>query len=147
MNKFIIATIMMFASATSAASSSRTNPDDCVGIDRVRAFAVESDSTLIVRQAKTIYRRIEVENGCVNMDADRIGFAFGNRLAYTTGLTGSTTRITSSSIVNRMCTNTPHSNIVFIDDSNKYDSSCRIKNISPATEEEFNSLDKKDNRY
>lgn len=100
----------------------------------MRAFAPESANTLIVRQGKGVYRRIEVQEGCPMAQAERIGFSYGNQLLYVQSQTGNYTRVTSNGIVGRFCTATPHSNVVFIDDSSDIDARCRIVKISGASE-------------
>lgn len=145
MFKFMIAAILTIASASAFAGP--TNPEDCVYINKVRAFAAESDTTLVVRQGKGVYRRIEVPAGCPIRHADRIGFSYGNQLVYLQNPTGGYTRVTSSNIVGRFCSATPHSNVVLVNDREDIDSQCKIVKISAATQDEFEALPGKDNRY
>ena len=140
--------IAALLAVSGSAFASETNPEDCVYINKVRAFAPESDNTLIVRQGKGIYRRIEVENHCPMQQADRIGFSYGNSLLYVQSATSNYTRVTKGSIVGRFCTATPHSNVVFIDDDAEIDQRCRITRISGATQTDFEATQNgKDNRY
>ena len=56
--------------------------------------------------------------------------------------------MTSGGIVGRFCTATPHSNVVFIDDSSDIDARGRIVKIEGASEEDFKATGTgKDNRY
>lgn len=145
MFKFVLAAVFTFASANAFAGP--TNPEDCVYINKVRAFAAESDTTLVVRQGKGVYRRIEVPAGCPIHQADRIGFSYGNQLVYLQNPTGGYIRVTSSNIVGRFCSATPHSNVVLVNDREDIDSQCKILNISAATQDEFEALHIQDNRY
>lgn len=146
MFKSVITAVLTLALA-SPAFAGPTNPDDCVYINKVRAFAPESETTLVVRQGKGVYRRIEVPAGCPVTHADRIGFSYGNQLVYLQNPTGGYTRVTSGSIVGRFCTATPHSNVVLVNDRENFDSQCKIVNISAATQAEFEALQVRDNRY
>lgn len=146
MFKFALAAVFSFSFALTA-SAGPTNPEDCVYINKVRAFAAESDTTLVVRQGKGVYRRIEVPAGCPIYQADRIGFSYGNQLVYLQNPTGGYTRVTSSNIVGRFCSATPHSNVVLINDHEDIDSQCKILKISAATQSEFEALQSQDNRY
>lgn len=137
---------LSFAFALTA-SAAPTNPADCVYVNKVRAFAAESDTTLVVRQGKGVYRRIEVPAGCPIQQADRIGFSYGNQLVYLQNPTGGYTRVTNNSIVGRFCSATPHSNVVLVNDQEDMDSQCTILKISAATQNEFEALQSRDNRY
>ena len=146
MLKSLFAVVLTFA-FTSIALAGPTNPEDCVYINKVRAFAPESDTTLVVRQGKGVYRRIEVPAGCPVAQADRIGFSYGNQLVYLQNPTGGYTRVTSGNMVGRFCTATPHSNVVLVNDRDNFDRQCMIVNISAATQAEFEALQVRDNRY
>ena len=145
MFKFMIAAVLTIASASAFAAP--TNPEDCVYINKVRAFAVESNTTLVVRQGKGVYRRIEVPAGCPIYNADRIGFSYGNQLVYLQNPTGGYTRVTNGNIVGRFCSATPHSNVVLVNDREDIDRQCKILKISAATQDEFEALPRQDNRY
>lgn len=146
MFKSVLMAVLAFGFSLGAAAAP-TNPDDCVYINKVRAFAPESDTTLVVRQGKGVYRRIELVAGCPVVQADRIGFGYGNTLMSVHNPTGGYTRVTSSNMVGRFCSATPHANVVLINDRSNHDRQCKILTISPATEEEFDALRAKDNRY
>lgn len=146
MLKSALVVFLSFSFAVTA-SAGPTNPEDCVYINKVRAFAPESDTTLVVRQGKGVYRRIELPAGCPIHQADRIGFSYGNQLVYLQNPNGGYTRVTSGSIVGRFCSATPHSNVVLVNDQEDIDSQCKILKISSATQDEFEALQVRDNRY
>ena len=80
------------------------NNDDCVRVNQVRAFAAETDTSLIVRQGKGQFKRITVQAGCPIEDADRIGFAVGSQQLYTQAVDGRFIPTNSTNLQNRFCT-------------------------------------------
>jgi hypothetical protein len=105
------------------------NNDDCVRVNQVRAFAAETDTSLIVRQGKGQFKRITVQAGCPIEDADRIGFAVGSQQLYTQAVDGRFIPTNSTNLQNRFCTASRHTYLTVIRDNEDLRSRCKIQAI------------------
>ena len=134
--------------AVAAVSAPALAADDCVRIQQVRAFSVDSDNSLIVRQGPSRFHRITVAPGCQLERADRIGFVQGSAQLYTLGRGSQLIPTSSSSLQTRFCSATPHAYISVIDNGEDRRARCRIQGIEPSTLEQFQAADNsRDNRY
>ena len=125
-----------------------TGRPECIRIQQVRAFATESETTLIVRQGRSQYRRLAVEDGCPLRSADRIGFAFGGNQFYLSSSSGRQIPVNTTTLGTRVCTATPHAYLVVIDDGSDLRERCRVQGITAATAADFETANPYvDNRY
>lgn len=143
----LLAAAALMASLPVLAQASESQ-SDCVRINQVRAFTVESDTSVLVRQGKGQFRRITVTEGCPIPRADRIGFAFGGQQLSTLGTGGRQIPVTTSGIQNRFCSASPHAYVTFIRDNDDQRERCRIQSIETIDRETFEASGTvRDNRH
>lgn len=148
-SRFSIAAAAALALGLAAPLAAAAPPrEDCVRLEHVRAFAAESDTSLVVRQGRSQYRRITVEAGCPIRQADRIGFAVGAQQAYLQGAGARLIAVTGATGTPRLCTASPHAYVTFIEDGRDLRARCRIQGIEGADRAAFDAAGPgRDNRY
>lgn len=142
------AILVSIALTAVAVASPALASDDCVRVQQVRAFSVESENSLIVRQGPSRFHRITVASDCPLAEADRIGLVQGNSQLYVVGRGSQFIPTSGGSLSTRFCTATPHAYVSIIDDSQDRRPRCRIQAIEPTTAEQFEAANNtRDNRY
>lgn len=135
----IIASTAMAASASAA----KIDNDECIRTNQARAFAVESENSVIIRQGRENFRRVTVAENCPLNDADRVAFFIGNNVASAT-IGGRTVPVNKSTISERICTKTPHARLAVIEDGvDQSVTRCAITSIAPANRTDFESIEQK----
>lgn len=145
MNRAILALTLVFSAIVLAPSALAS--EDCIRVQQVRAFSVDSDSSLIVRQGPSRFHRITLAENCPVGEADRIGFVQGNSQFYVVGRGSRQIPATTTSMQSRFCTVTPHAQISVIRNNEDRRTRCPILSIEASSREAFEAGKVRDNRY
>lgn len=141
---FAALAIALSAAALPALASAS---EDCIRVQQVRAFAVDSDHSLIVRQGPSRFHRVTLSADCPIGRADRIGFVQGNSQFYVVGRGNDHIPVSRSSLQSRFCTATPHAFVSVIENDKSLRTRCPIVSIEASTQEAFQAGQVRDNRY
>lgn len=147
MNRLYITTAFAVIAALTAPSVS-ANDDTCIRVQQVRAFAPMNDNTLIVRQGPEQFRKVTVSDGCPVQTADRIAFAIGSRQQYLIGRGSERIAVNRSGALRRICEESRHAYVSFIDNREDDRPRCQIESIEISDRNEFEAQAViRDNRY
>ena len=141
------AALLVLALSATALAPPVLASDDCIRVQQVRAFSVDSDRTLVVRQGPSRFHRVTLPEDCPLESADRLGFVQGNSQFYVIGQGSRHIPANTSSLQTRFCTATPHAYVSIIENNKDRRTRCPILSIEASSQEAFQAGQVRDNRY
>lgn len=133
MHRSILTVLLVsgFASGSVAAAD-----ENCIRNNRVTGFAQESSASMLIRQSKDRYFRVQVPEGCLVGDPERVFLDTG--LTKWVQGTNIPVRIDSDLATNRVCALTPNARLVAMDQGiSSQRVHCKVRAIEPIEKEIF----------
>lgn len=129
--------IALMAALALASLPALATDSNCFNTSRVRAFASDTDGSLIIKEGGRTYRRITVDAACPLAGAERLYFHQGPGTAGTLYTGSRQIPVIRNSLTQRFCASTPAISVVVMDYWGNRQTRCRIQAIEPATREDF----------
>lgn len=136
---FALALIGMAAVSTTATAAGTTAEDECLNVDLARGATFE-DNSILIRQGREQYRRLEVTGTCPLSEADRVSAISAGGVRKHISYVGDRMIPRSfGGIAPKVCSKTRFKNVHLVkeDGASREYVDCEIVNVSAATEQEF----------
>lgn len=141
--------VLSLTAGVASASDEITGTDAFIRPQRIRAFAVESDRSVVVREGPSTFRRLTTQESCPYLaSATRLAFQIGTDTEAVDSGAGAVA-LTRGAPPPQVSGRTPHAAVVLVLPQGR--TACFIDKVLIADESEFQSAadahGKHDNRY